>query len=482
MEDQQPIASSSRHIQAIPTTGESQSPRSPSRKRLNLAETTGEEEPSSAPVTIKRRLIRPKKLRQVKDEPSPPLEEGRISMVSRQPPQGSPPDGSQATEPTPKQISRQPSPVASSSAPSFAPPRSRFAPRRSAHPSLVSCRSVFNYTRLNHIEEGTYGVVFRARCNDTGGIYALKKLKLEEEKQGFPITSLREIMALMRAGNHDNVVGIREIVVGDTLNQVFIVMPFIEHDLKTLLADMPHPFLQSEVKTIMLQLLSAVGHCHDNWILHRDLKTSNLLMNNRGQIKVADFGLARKFGEPLGDMTQLVVTLWYRSPELLLGSEEYSTAVDMWSIGCIFAELMQSEPLFPGRGEIDQINRIFSLLGRPNEESWPRYTSLPLVKKLNPVGPLYSTLRQKFKYLTSEGHNLLSSLLWYDPDRRISAEEGSRHPYFTEHPLPKHPDLFSSFPSQAAGERRHRSLASPQAPIREDMVTKNNLADLDALV
>lgn len=139
---------------------------------------------------------------------------------------------------------------------------------------------MYSYSRLNHIEEGTYGVVFRARCNDTGEIYALKKLKLDEERHGFPITSLREIMALMTAGGHENVVGIREIVVGDTLNQyvtflfrvvadgrIFIVMPFIEHDLKTLLADMPHAFLQSEIKTIMRQLLSAVSHCHSLWIV-----------------------------------------------------------------------------------------------------------------------------------------------------------------------------------------------------------------------
>jgi cell division cycle 2-like protein len=166
-------------------------------------------------------------------------------------------------------------------------------------------------------------------------------------------------------------------------------MDFIEHDLKTLLSLMPNPFLQSEVKTLLHQLLSATHHCHANWILHRDLKTSNLLMNNRGQIKVADFGLARKFGDPLGDMTQLVVTLWYRSvpslssplnpftrglpppmrilltnvrppssPELLLGETDYSTAVDVWSIGCIFAELMLREPLFQGKGEIDQIGQV----------------------------------------------------------------------------------------------------------------------------
>jgi cell division cycle 2-like protein len=121
-------------------------------------------------------------------------------------------------------------------------------------------------------------------------------------------------------------------------------------------------------------------------------------MNNRGQIKVADFGLARKYGDPLGDMTQLVVTLWYRAPELLLGAKEYTTAIDMWSIGCIFAELIQKDPLFPGRGEIDQLSRvglpperslhqIFNLLGKPNDDMWPGFSRLPNAKSINPVGP-----------------------------------------------------------------------------------------------
>lgn len=209
-----------------------------------------------------------------------------------------------------------------------------FVPPRTDHPSLTPSRSVYSYERLNQIEEGSYGVVFRARDKQTGDIVALKKLKLEDEKHGFPITALREINALM-ACRHENVVNVREIVVGDTLTQyvpctcnfgmleydtkvflrVFVVMDFIEHDLKTLLTHMPAPFLQSEIKTLVLQLLSAVGHCHSNWILHRDLKTSNLLMNNRGTIKVADFGLARRYGDPIGvgGLTQLVVTLWYRS-------------------------------------------------------------------------------------------------------------------------------------------------------------------------
>ncbi|CAG7853693.1 Cyclin-dependent kinase 11B; AltName: Full=Cell division cycle 2-like protein kinase 1; Short=CLK-1; AltName: Full=Cell division protein kinase 11B; AltName: Full=Galactosyltransferase-associated protein kinase p58/GTA; AltName: Full=PITSLRE serine/threonine-protein kinase CDC2L1; AltName: Full=p58 CLK-1 [Serendipita indica DSM 11827] len=185
---------------------------------------------------------------------------------------------------------------------------------RAAHPPIQTSRSVYTYERLNQIEEGSYGVVFRAKDKQTGDIVALKRLKLDEEKYGFPITALREIHSLMQC-RHENVVRIREVVVGDTLTQVFIVMDFIEHDLKTLLSLMPNPFLQSEIKTLTLQLLRAVAHCHSHWILHRDLKTSNLLMNNRGIIKVADFGLARRFGDPvgIGGMTQLVVTLWYRS-------------------------------------------------------------------------------------------------------------------------------------------------------------------------
>jgi len=151
-------------------------------------------------------------------------------------------------------------------------------------------------------------------------------------------------------------------VIHAVLYRVFIVMDFIEHDLKGLMQDMRSPFLQSEIKTLMLQLLSAVALMHDNWIIHRDLKTSNLLLNNRGEIKVADFGLARKYGSPMGNMTQLVVTLWYRAPELLLGAKEYTTAIDMWSVGCIFAELLNNEALLPGRSEIDQLDRVNAIL------------------------------------------------------------------------------------------------------------------------
>lgn len=150
-------------------------------------------------------------------------------------------------------------------------------------------------------------------------------------------------------------------------------MDFIEHDLKTLQEDMAEPFSPSETKTLLLQLTSAVEYLHSNWIMHRDLKTSNLLMNNRGQIKVADFGMARYFGDPPPKLTQLVVTLWYRAPELLLGAEKYGPEVDLWSIGCIFGELVKKEPLFQGKNEVDQLSKVSTL---PSAKTFPTMVSI----------------------------------------------------------------------------------------------------------
>ncbi|KAF9921327.1 hypothetical protein FBU30_008681 [Linnemannia zychae] len=334
-------------------------------------------------------------------------------------------------------------------------------PEAAQHPVLTQCRSVENYEKLNRISEGTYGVVYRAKDRVTGEIVALKKLKLDQEKNGFPITSLREIYTLLLA-KHPHIVNVREIVVGDTLTQIFIVMDFIEHDLKELMSGMRAPFLQSEVKTLMLQLLSATELLHENWILHRDLKTSNLLLNNKGEMKVADFGLARRYGEPQGVLTQPVVTLWYRSPELLLGAKQYTTAVDMWSIGCIFAEFVNNEPLLPGRSEAEQLEKIFKLLGMPNDKIWPGFSKLPLASHVPNFVQPYNMLRSRLPYLTENGLDLMSKMLTYDPARRITAEEALKHPYFSEAPPPKHPSMFPTWPSK--GERTVRKNASPSAP------------------
>ncbi|XP_020576967.1 cyclin-dependent kinase G-2-like isoform X3 [Phalaenopsis equestris] len=251
-------------------------------------------------------------------------------------------------------------------------------PQRSIN-MLQGCRSVDEFERLNKIDEGTYGVVYRAKDKITGDIVALKKVKMEKEREGFPLTSLREINILL-SFHHPSIVDVKEVVVGSSLDSIFMVMEYMEHDLKGLMETMKQPFSQSEVKCLMLQLLSGVKYLHDNWVLHRDLKTSNLLLNNRGELKICDFGLARQYGSPLKPYTHLVVTLWYRAPELLLGTKQYSTAIDMWSLGCIMAEFLAKEPLFNGKTEFDQLDKIFRTLGTPNEKIWPGFAKLPGVK------------------------------------------------------------------------------------------------------
>ncbi|TMW56467.1 hypothetical protein Poli38472_006477 [Pythium oligandrum] len=324
---------------------------------------------------------------------------------------------------------------------------------------LHGCRSVDNYARIGKIDEGTYGVVSKARDKDTGDIVALKQVKMSQEMchEGFPVTALREANVLL-ALDHPNIVKVREMVVGSTPDKIFMVMDYAENDLKSVMeTKMKHPFLQSEVKCLMKSLLSAIAYMHERWYIHRDLKTSNLLYDSKGVLKVCDFGLARKYGSPIRSYTQLVVTLWYRSPELLLGATEYSTAVDMWSVGCIFAEILLMKPLFPGRGEIDQMDQIFKVLGSPSDESWPGFLELPNAQNMKWKWPKTNKLREKFPLaasfsgggssLSNAGFDLLNQLLAFDPKKRISAKDALKHEYFRESPPPKAQELMPTFPS-----------------------------------
>ena len=259
-------------------------------------------------------------------------------------------------------------------------------------------------------------------------------------------------------------------------------MDFIEHDLKTLLEDMAEPFLPSEIKTVMLQIISATDYLHSHWILHRDLKTSNLLMNNRGEIKLADFGMARYTSSPPPPaLTQLVVTLWYRSPELLLGTPTYGFDIDMWSLGCILGELLTREPLFQGKNEVDQLSKIFDKLGTPTSESWPDFRSLPNAKSLHPLlnnnnsnnpqasrSNKLSTLAHSLpsSHLSPACFALLTALLSLNPHSRPTASEALQHPYFrTEAPRPKDKQFLPTFPSKAGQEKRRRKQETPNAPI-----------------
>uniref|UniRef100_A0A8V5H101 Cyclin-dependent kinase 10 n=3 Tax=Psittaciformes TaxID=9223 RepID=A0A8V5H101_MELUD len=310
---------------------------------------------------------------------------------------------------------------------------------------LGRCRSVKEFEKLNRIGEGTYGIVYRARDTLTNEIVALKKVRMDSEKDGMPVSSLREITLLLQF-RHTNIVELKEVVVGNHLESIFLVMGYCEQDLASLLENMQAPFSEAQVKCIILQVFKGLEYLHKNYIVHRDLKVSNLLMTDKGCVKIADFGLARTYGMPPKPMTPKVVTLWYRAPELLLGMANQTTSVDMWAAGCILAELLAHKPLLPGTSEIHQIDLIVQLLGTPNENIWPGFSTLPLVSQYTLRKQPYNNLKHKFPWLSEAGQRLLNFLFMYDPKKRGTAKDCLDSSYFKEKPLPCEPELMPTFP------------------------------------
>ena len=296
-----------------------------------------------------------------------------------------------------------------------------------------------NFTRIEKIGEGAYGVVYKAKETSTGEMVALKRIRLDSEQDGVPSTAIREI-SLLKELQHTNIVKLLDIIHAD--NKLFLVFEYLNQDLKkymelyTVKNGLPLPL----VKSFMFQLLRGLSYCHTNCILHRDLKPQNLLLSSDGLIKLADFGLARAFGVPIRTFTHEVVTLWYRPPEILLGCKYYSTEVDIWSLGAIFSEMASHKVLFKGDSEIDQLFQIFKIQGTPDDEIWPDVSKLPDYKDSFPKWSRQS-LNNFNPQLNIDGLDLLSKMLTYRPEDRITAKMALIHPFFDKIVIVKPPYL-----------------------------------------
>jgi serine/threonine protein kinase len=279
--------------------------------------------------------------------------------------------------------------------------------------------------------EGTYGKVYKARSHKSGELVAMKQMKLGGEEEGVPSTAIREI-ALLKELSHTNVVKLLDVFCSAA--KLVLVFEFLDQDLKKYMKALKMPLPPATIKNLAFQLCRGVEFCHANRILHRDIKPQNLLVDNRLRLKIADFGLARAYSVPVPKYTHEVVTVWYRAPEILLGSAIYSVPVDLWSVGCVLAEMATGAPLFAGDSEIDTIFKIFQKLGTPTEADWPGLSELPDFKPSFPKWPArgWESIGNTAAQVGPDGIDLLRKLTCYDPKRRWSARKAMGHPYFQD--------------------------------------------------
>lgn len=293
--------------------------------------------------------------------------------------------------------------------------------------------------RFKNIEilgEGAYGKVYKVEsANNPGEYFALKKFKESKNLEGFNISAIREI-AILKELNHDNIEKVIDTFYG--INCLYVQYEYIECVLTKLIKlnlELNKQFLsQADIKGIMLQILTGLEEIHNNGILHRDLAPSNILINKNGIIKIADFGLSRFIASPDRPMTRGVITKYYRAPEICFGAQFYSFSIDIWSAGCILAEMLLCDILFRGDDDIQILSKIFTLLGIPNENNWPDAKQLKFYAVFK-GGPPY-TIQKKFANFSAESRDLLEKMLVLDPNKRITANEALKHPYFSSEPLP----------------------------------------------
>jgi len=336
------------------------------------------------------------------------------------------------------------------------------------------------YLKKEKLGEGTYGKVYKGEDRETGETVALKRVCFNDSvttSEGVPSTTLREV-AILRSLRHPNIVRLRDVLYIDSSSEVYMVFEYLDTDLKMFIEkrDRRDALTNRKLaKSYLYQLLLAVNYCHVNRVLHRDLKPANILIDTAGNLKLADFGLGRTYSIPMMKYTHEVVTLYYRAPEILLGSEFYSLSVDIWSIGCIFAEMISGNPLFKAESEIDLLYRIFRTLGTPVEESWPGVTQLRDYQNHFPKWP--SQKLDKFvRDLEPEGVKILSKMLRLCPNKRISAHEALSDSYFLGGALSlqsslsagKDTNTDTDAAAASARQRKKRKRSEDEAPAARD--------------
>ncbi|KAK9285135.1 hypothetical protein L1049_024320 [Liquidambar formosana] len=301
------------------------------------------------------------------------------------------------------------------------------------------------YEKLDKIGQGTYSSVYKARDVTHGKVVALKRVRFDNLDPESVRFMAREILFLRRL-DHPNIIKLEGLITSRMSCSLYLVFEYMEHDL-TGLASLPGvKFTEPQVKCYMQQILSGLDHCHSRGILHRDIKGSNLLIDNHGILKIADFGLASYFDpHHRTPLTSRVVTLWYRPPELLLGATQYGVSVDLWSTGCILGELYAGKPIMPGRTEVEQLHKIFKLCGSPSEDFW-RKSKLPHSTVFKPQQPYRRRVAETYKDFPAAAVGLMDTLLSIEPGQRGTAASALKSEFFTTKPLACDPSSLPKYP------------------------------------
>lgn len=349
-------------------------------------------------------------------------------------------------------------------------------------PRFPGCSNITEYTFVGKLGEGTFGEVYKAKSKKDNTVVALKKILMHHEKEGFPITAIREIK-LMKALSHINILQLKEMAIergkgeGRKKPSMYMVFPYMEHDLSGLLENPAVHFSEPQIKCYLMQLLEGLKYLHGQRILHRDMKAANLLISNGGILQIADFGLARPYddapplpgkggGESKREYTALVVTRWYRPPELLLQLRKYTTAIDLWGVGCVFGEMFKGKPILTGNSDLNQAQLIFNLVGTPTEENMPGWSALPGCEGVKNFGYKRGNLAGSFQELSPTAISLLGELLRLDWKKRINAMDALKHPYFTTPPLPARPGDIPKFSdSHELDRKKFRNQRPPVPPV-----------------